>query len=403
MANTGNIFPGTGANDAGIGATAWVNPGNIVSDNAVDASCTAAASSQYLVAKNFNFASVPTNATIAGVTVRIEAAESSTGSETLNVRLQDEAGALTGTGKTASINGTSPVVYTLGSVSDLWSATVTPAKVHDIDWGVRFWYTTAHNMTVDYITMALEYTTPPPGVTLETDTALALGKVKRRAIGVCSETATALALTKKKLCTTGLTVESSSAFALTPRKIRATGFSSSTEAALACGRRKIRALGLSADSENALALLRVKIRALGASSELDTALALERGSNSIQLPVGCSIETDAVLSLLARKLRSIGPSLEAAAALAPARCKLRAAASSSTADAALALARLKYRAYAPAVELSSVQALALLIIPQAVFRAAPAKQTAAAPAFPRTCFSSTPERMVHADPDDRIQ
>lgn len=187
MASTGNVFPGTGANDASIGATAWTNPGNIVSDNATDASCNAAASSQYLVAKNFNFASVPTNATINGITVRIEAAESSAGSETLNVRLQDDGGALTGTGKTASINGTSPTVYTLGSTSDLWSATVTGNKLHDIDWGVRFWFTTAHNMTVDYVTMAVEYTVPSPGVATETDTALALSITKVVAHGFSSE------------------------------------------------------------------------------------------------------------------------------------------------------------------------------------------------------------------------
>jgi hypothetical protein len=161
MASTGNVFVGTGENNAGIGATAWTNPGNITSDNATDASCNAAATSQYLVGRNCGFA-IPTDATIVGVTVRIEAAETSAGSETLNGRLQDETGALTGSGKTASIGGTTPTVYTYGGTADLWGATLTPAIVNDADFGVRFWFTTAHNMTVDYVTIAIEYSTPTP-------------------------------------------------------------------------------------------------------------------------------------------------------------------------------------------------------------------------------------------------
>jgi hypothetical protein len=156
MPSTGNVFAGTGENNAGIGATAWTNPGNITSDNATDASCNAGASSQYLVARNFSFG-LPSNALIVGVTVRIEAAESSAGSETLNAQLQNESGTLVGSSKTASVNGTSPTVYTFGSTSDLWGATLTSAIVNDADFGVRFWFTSAHNMTVDYVTMALEY------------------------------------------------------------------------------------------------------------------------------------------------------------------------------------------------------------------------------------------------------
>ncbi len=156
MPSTGNVFPGTGENNAGIGATAWANPGNIVSDNATDASNTAAASSQYLVARNFGFA-VPTGAAILGVTVRIEAAETSAGSETLNAQLQDSSAALFGSSKTNTINGTSPTVYTYGANNDLWGATLTPTIVNNANFGVRFWYTTAHNMTVDYVTMAIEY------------------------------------------------------------------------------------------------------------------------------------------------------------------------------------------------------------------------------------------------------
>jgi hypothetical protein len=163
MASTGNLFPGTGENNAGIGATAWTNPGNVVSDNTTDASCNAAASSQYLIARNFNLAAVPDDSLILGITVRIEASESSTGSETLNARLQDDAGALVGNAKTASINGTGKTVYTYGGAADVWGAGLTAAKVKNANFGVRFWFTTAHNIAVDYVTLAVEYLAPITG------------------------------------------------------------------------------------------------------------------------------------------------------------------------------------------------------------------------------------------------
>lgn len=161
MVATANTFPGTGENNAGIGATAWTSPGNIVGDEATNASCNAAASSQYLVARNFGFA-LPPQARILGITVRIEAAESSTGSETLNAQLQDAAGTLVGSSKTASINGTAPVVYTYGAANDPWGAVLTPDIINNANFGVRFWFTTAHNMTVDFVTVAVDYALPPP-------------------------------------------------------------------------------------------------------------------------------------------------------------------------------------------------------------------------------------------------
>jgi hypothetical protein len=155
---TGNTFPGTGSNNNGIGATAWTSPTNIVSDNATDAACNAGASSQYLVASNFGF-NLPQNATIIGVIVRIEAAESSAGAENLNAQLQNASATLFGSSKSASITGTGATVYTYGTASDLWGALLTETIVEDADFGVRFWYTTAHNMTVDYVTISIEYST----------------------------------------------------------------------------------------------------------------------------------------------------------------------------------------------------------------------------------------------------
>lgn len=160
--NTGNTFPGTGENNAGIGATAWTSPGEIVSDNTTDATCAAAASSQYLVARNFGF-SLPAGATISGVLVRIEASEHSGGTEPLRAWLQDASGTEFGSSKLTSnegsISGTTKAVYTYGSTSDVWGATLSEAIVEDVDFGVRFWFSTSHDIRVDYVTMSLEYAT----------------------------------------------------------------------------------------------------------------------------------------------------------------------------------------------------------------------------------------------------
>jgi hypothetical protein len=168
MPNTGNIFAGTGENNAGIGATAWTSPTNITSDNTTDATCNAAASSQYLVARNFNFASIPVGATITGVLVRVEASEHSTSTEPLLAQLQNASGTLFGSSKSTSnegsISGTAKAVYTYGSTSDVWGTGGIPvATAQDVDFGVRFWFTTAHDIRIDYVTMAIEYTVPGGG------------------------------------------------------------------------------------------------------------------------------------------------------------------------------------------------------------------------------------------------
>jgi hypothetical protein len=163
--STGNVFPGTGENNAGIGATAWSTPTNITSDDATDATCNAAASSQYLVARSFDFSVIPDNATIVGVLARVEASEHSTGTEPLLAQLQDAGGSLGGNSKSTSnegsISGTAKAVYTYGSTSDVWGATLTPAVVKDADFGARFWFTTAHDVRIDFVTVAIEYIEAP--------------------------------------------------------------------------------------------------------------------------------------------------------------------------------------------------------------------------------------------------
>jgi hypothetical protein len=154
--STGNVLAGTGENNAGIGATAWADPANVTADDAADSICAAAASSQYLVARNCGFA-IPTDSSIWGITVRIEASEHSGGTESLNAQLQNDVGTLVGSAKANTISGTGKAVYTYGSASDVWGASLTPAIVNDADFGVRFWFTTAHDVRADFVTIAVEY------------------------------------------------------------------------------------------------------------------------------------------------------------------------------------------------------------------------------------------------------
>lgn len=157
FANTGDVLPGTGENVDRSGLTAWTNPGNITADDAADATCNGAGS-DYLVARNFGF-SIPASATISGVTVRVEGSEHSAGTESVSAQLQNDVSALVGSSKSQTFSGTGKSVYTYGSSSDVWGATLTPAIVNDADFGVRIWYTTSHDVRIDYVTINIEYST----------------------------------------------------------------------------------------------------------------------------------------------------------------------------------------------------------------------------------------------------
>lgn len=166
MATTTATLVGTGESVARGAGTAWTNPGNITADDTSYATCASGSSgSAYLVARNLGF-SIPTGATIDGVTVVVNGSEHSAGSETVSAQLQDDSAALVGSAKTLSWTGTAKTNYTYGGSADKWGATLTPAIVNDPDFGVRIWYTTTHSVEVDYVTIEVTYTpaaggTPP--------------------------------------------------------------------------------------------------------------------------------------------------------------------------------------------------------------------------------------------------
>lgn len=159
MPSTGNLFPASGTTQDRAGATAWTNPGNIVSDNTTDA--TAAVPTDYLIASNFS-CNIPATATVLGVTVRVEASETGTGASDYIPQLISDAATptLIGSAKTAvAVNGTTPTVTSNGGVTDLWSATLTPTVVNATGFGAAIWSTdTTNTLSIDYITVAVEYT-----------------------------------------------------------------------------------------------------------------------------------------------------------------------------------------------------------------------------------------------------
>lgn len=156
-ASTGNVLPSSCTNVDRSAQTAWTNPGDAVSDNTTDT--TVVVPSDYLVCV-FTF-SVPSGATIQGVTVRVEASETGTGSSNYIPQLISNATpTLIGAAKSAvTVTGATKVISTNGGPADLWSATLTPATVNTGTFGAAFWSTdTTNTLAVDFVDMNIEYT-----------------------------------------------------------------------------------------------------------------------------------------------------------------------------------------------------------------------------------------------------
>lgn len=168
MASTGNVFPTVGATVDRAGSTAWTSPGNVVSDNTTDT--TAAVPTDYLVCSSFGF-TIPAFAHILGITVRVEASETGTGSSNYIPQLiSDTTPTLIGAAKSAvTVSGSTKVISTNGGTADLWSATLTPSIVNSTGFGVAIWSTdTTNTLAIDFVTIAIEYADMPPPIAAPT-------------------------------------------------------------------------------------------------------------------------------------------------------------------------------------------------------------------------------------------
>jgi hypothetical protein len=169
MATTGNTFATVAANVDRAASAAWSNPSNVVSDNGTNASV--AVPSDYLVTSAYGF-TLPAHATIVGVTVRVEASETGGGNSSYIPQLHSATTpTLIGSAKSAvTVTGTTPTVSSNGGTSDLWGATLTPAIVNAAGFGVSIWSTdTGNTLSIDYVTIAIEYTPFPTASVVSKD------------------------------------------------------------------------------------------------------------------------------------------------------------------------------------------------------------------------------------------
>jgi len=171
------LNPSGGPNNAGTGASvagggfAWSNPGNITSSNNTYAQATVTTANgltDFLQATNFGFA-VPSTATIKGVTVEVEAKASVDGGGANYMYFAGskliKGGTVVGVAQNASPSGhltTSDAYYAIGSASNMWGTTLTPADVNASNFGVQVQFQVRNAVSsitgdVDHIRVTVHY------------------------------------------------------------------------------------------------------------------------------------------------------------------------------------------------------------------------------------------------------
>jgi len=191
MPTTGEVFGSAAASvaEAPWSDNAWSTPTNVFADDAATANVTQATfdspdQTEVLKVSGFDFSSIPDDATIDGVTARINAwfrAGQGTGSLDL-CQLLNVSGAKVGTNQCATpvvLTSTTTTVITKGSTSDLWGNALTPAWVKDPDFGIALGIlATAANadVDIDYVTLEVQYT-PSPHATVTPGTVTAVATV----------------------------------------------------------------------------------------------------------------------------------------------------------------------------------------------------------------------------------
>ena len=173
VVNTAATNATTGTNVTGIGNTAWLTAGNVVSDNNSDATVAltnATAVSNYLRATGYSFA-IPPTATIGGI--RLTIGRWST-NQSGSVRFRDnevklvKAGTIVGSNKAnAGVDWPSAeAAFTYGTTSDLWGTTWTAADINNANFGAVLsgLNATGSGLTytghIDYMQITVTYSVP---------------------------------------------------------------------------------------------------------------------------------------------------------------------------------------------------------------------------------------------------
>jgi len=213
------------------------------------------------------------------------------------------------------------------------------------------------------------------GLTTETDTCQTITRRKTKTLGLVTETDTALPVVRQKTRT--LTQPSSANIAqpIGRQKIKTLGLITSANTAQSVTRVKTKTLGLITSTDATFALSRQKIRVLGRPTETDLAQPISIGGNHT-VAVGQLQETDVCQPITRRKTKILGLVSEADSVLQITRVHRRTLGQPSTTeiaqkitrridigpaletDAALSLVRLKVRSLGRPVETDTVFSLA---------------------------------------------
>ncbi|MBL0356920.1 MAG: Ig-like domain-containing protein [Chitinophagaceae bacterium] len=164
-ATSGPNNAGTGANNTAVGTGAWTTPGNITTTGTPYATqnLAAGATTNYLQASNYGF-SIPSGATINGITLTIRKQVATTPNMFDNIVRIVKGGVVTGNNLASGTAWPNSFgITTYGSSSNLWGTTWTAADINASNFGVVLSATSGSGSTrqldVDYIQVTVTYTT----------------------------------------------------------------------------------------------------------------------------------------------------------------------------------------------------------------------------------------------------
>jgi hypothetical protein len=142
----------------------------------------------------------------------------------------------------------------------------------------------------------------------ESDTAVALGRLKTRAVGSAAETDAAIAVARVKRRAVGTTAETGTAVTVGRAKTKTVGTAASTEIGQPLGRSKTRLLGTAVESDAAFPVASGGIvRAVGTCAETDAAPAIAR---SKARTTGTATTSEVAVTFARAKRKAIGTALE---------------------------------------------------------------------------------------------
>jgi hypothetical protein len=163
MASEGPNSPATVVNDDNIGNVYWDDPGNAAAEDGTFAAATISdetLSTVLLKASDFGF-SIPSDATVDGITVEVKASTDS-GTATWNSVKVSNIGEEESDDKAAGTITASLAYATFGGAADLWGQTYAPADINDSGFAailqVRFDGVGSVGVNIDHVRMTVTYT-----------------------------------------------------------------------------------------------------------------------------------------------------------------------------------------------------------------------------------------------------